>query len=138
MTAMTGAALWIKFGGTTLNLGTSGSGDYRAFSPTETGGVVDASAAADANRTYLTTLKDGTATASLVDQTGAGTLNWNAVAPLTDDTLWWAEEGSSTGKQIHYVWAIVTERRKSMAYADLAMIDVTWQFSGAVSDSKCA
>lgn len=132
MTAMTGSALWVKFGSTVLTT------DHRSFSPTETGGVVDASAGADTSRTYLTTLKDGTATASLADQTGAGTLIWNAVAPLTDDTLWWAEEGSSTGLQIHYVWAIVTERRKSMAYADLAMIDISWQFSGAVSDSKCA
>ena len=131
MPGMTGIAGWIKFGSTVL------STDYRAFSPTETGDVVDASAGADTGRTYLTTLKDGTATASLALQTGAGTLIWNAVAPLTDDTLWWAEEGSSAGKQIHSVWAIVTERRKSMGYADLVMADVTWQFSGAVSDSAC-
>lgn len=132
MAGMTGTAGWIKFGSTVL------STDYRAFNPTETGDVVDASAGADTERTYLTTLKDGTATASLVMQTGAGTLVWAAVAPLTDDTLWWAEEGSAAGKQIHCVWAIVTERRKSIAYADLAMVDVTWQFSGAVSDSACA
>ena len=131
MAGMTGISGWIKFGSVVL------STDYRAFSPTETGGVVDQSGGADTERTYLTTLKDGTASASLVMQTGAGTLVWAAVAPLTDDTLWWAEEGSSAGKQIHYVWAIVTERRKSLAYADLAVADVTWQFSGAVSDSAC-
>ena len=131
MPGLTGTAGWIKFGSTVL------STDYRAFSPTETGDVVDASAGADAERTYLTTLKDGTATASLVIQTGAGTLVWAAVAPLTDDTLWWAEEGSSVNKQIHYVWAIVTERRKSMGYTDLVVADVTWQFSSAVVDSVC-
>ena len=131
MVGMTGSGTWIKFGSTVL------SSDYRAFSPTETGDVVDASAGADANRTYLTALKDGTATATLALQTGAGTLIWNAVAPLTDDTLWWAEEGSSVNKQLHYVWAIVTERRKSIGYADLVIADVTWQFSGAVSDSAC-
>lgn len=132
MPAMTGTSLWIKFGSTVL------SGDYQSFGDTETGGIVDASAGADTSRTYLTTLKDGTATATLSMQTGAGTLIWNAVAPLTDDTLWWADEGSSTGLQIHFVWAIVTERRKSVGYADLVMADVAFQFSGAVSDSKCA
>jgi len=131
MAGMTGISGWIKFGSTVL------STDYRAFNPAETGDVVDQSGGADTERTYLTTLKDGTASASLVIQTGAGTLVWAAVAPLTSGTLWWAEEGSSAGKQIHYAYAYVTERRKSMAYSDLAVADVTWQFSGAVSDSAC-
>jgi hypothetical protein len=130
MVAHTGSALWIKFGSTVL------SGDYQSFGDTETGGVVDASAGADTNRSYLTTLKDGTATASLALQTSAGTLIWEAVAPLASGTLWWADEGSSASKQIHYVWAIVTERRKSLAYADLVVADVTFQFSSAVADSK--
>jgi len=132
MAAMTGKALWIKFGSTVL------TGDYQSFGDTETGGVVDASAGADTSRTYLTTLKDGTATATVAMQTAVGTLIWDAVVPLTDDTLWWAEEGSSSGKQIHFVWAIVTERRKSLGYADLIVADISWQFSSAVSDSKCA
>lgn len=130
MVAHTGTALWIKFGATVL------SGDYQSFGDTETGGVVDASAGADTNRTYLTTLKDGTATATLALQTGAGTLIWEAVAPLTSGTLWWADEGSAASKQIHYVWAFVTERRKSLAYADLTVADITWQFSSAVTGSK--
>lgn len=130
MTAYTGTSLWIKFGSTVL------SGDYQSFTDTETGGVVDASAGADTSRSYLTTLKDGTASASLALQTSAGTLIWEAVAPLTSGTLWWADEGSTASKQIHYVWAIVSERRKSLAYADLTVADVTWQFSSAVTGSK--
>jgi len=129
MAGMTGISGWIKFGSVVLNT------DYRAFNPAETGGVVDQSGGADTERTYLTTLKDGTATASLAIQTGAGTLVWAAVAPLTGGTLWWAEEGSAVNKQVHLVYAYVTERRKSLAYADLAVADVTWQFGSAVVDS---
>ena len=129
--AHTGKNAFLQFGTTVLDT------DYRSFGETETGGVVDASAGADANRTYLTTLKDGTATGTIVIQAGtAGTLVWAAVAPLTDDTLWWSAEGSGAGTQIHYVWAVVTERRKSMEYADLVIVDLAWQFNSAVTDTK--
>lgn len=128
MGAMTGQLFYLEWVGTVMD------GDYRSFSTTQTGGVVDASAGADTERTYLTTLKDGTATASLAMQTGAGTNIWIAMAPLTEGTLRWGEEGSNSGSIEHYVKAIVTERRKSIAYADLVMGDVTWQFNGAVND----
>ena len=129
MSGLTGSALFLDFGGTVLDT------DFRAYSPTETGDVVDASAGADANRTYLTTLKDGTATATIVVQTG-DTNTWTAVAPLTSGTLMWAEEGSGAGTQVHTVWATVTERRKSIAYADLLVADLSWQFNSAVVDTK--
>lgn len=129
--AHTGKNLFLDFAGTVLDT------DYRAFSGTETGGLVDASAGADANRTYLTTLKDGTATATIVIQAGtAGTLVWAALAPTTSGTLMWGAEGSGAGTQIHYVWSTVTERRKSMEYADLVIVDLSWQYNGAVVDTK--
>ena len=55
MAGYTGSALYLLFSGTTL------STDYRAFSDSEEIGMVDQSAGADTERTYLTTLKDGTA-----------------------------------------------------------------------------
>ena len=129
MAGYTGTALFLDFGGTVLDT------DFRAFNPAETGGVVDQSGGADTSRTYLTTLKDGTATATIVVQAG-DTNTWTAVIPLTSGTLMWAEEGSGAGTQVHTVWAIVTERRKSMAYADLIVADLSWQFSSAVVDTK--
>lgn len=133
MGALTGKNLFLKFGDTTLET------DFRAFSPTETGGVVDGSAGADANRTYLTTLKDGTATVTVLVQ-AADTNTWDALVPGTAGTLIWGEEGSQTGTltplQMHTVWAYVTERRKSMAYADILVADLSWQYSGAVVDTK--
>ena len=128
MGASTGKVLYLEFGGNVLDT------DYRAFSSTETGGVVDASAGADANRTYLTTLKDGTATATVVVQVNDAAA-WLVVVPGTAGTLQWAEEGNSSGSQCHNVYAYVTERRKTMAYADLIVADVSWQFTSAVSAS---
>lgn len=129
MAGFAGADLFLDFGGTVLNT------DFRAFNQTETGDVVDQSAGADTGRTYLTTLKDGTATATIVIQ-AADTNTWDALVPLTSGTLMWAEEGSGAGTQVHTVWAMVIERRKSMAYADLIVADLSWQFSSAVVDTK--
>lgn len=128
MAGFTGADLFLQFGSKVLDT------DFRAFSQTETGNVVDASAGADTTRTYLTTLKDGTATATIVLQEGtAGTQVWAALAPLTGGTLMWAEGGSAAGTQVHTVYAYVTERRKSMAYTDLVVVDLSWQFSSGIT-----
>jgi len=128
MAALTGSGLYVLFGTTELTT------DYRSFGATETGGVIDASAGADTARTYLTTLKDGSATLSAVWQTGAAAL-WAAVAPTTSGTLRWGESGSHQGSPSHSVVAFVTERRLSGGYADLMMADISWQFSGTVVDS---
>lgn len=122
------ASVFIKFGSTTL------SQDYRTFSAPEDVSLVDASAGNDTNRTYLAALKDGKASIELVPQAG-GTAIWNAVAPGTSGTLEWAPEGTATGKQRHYVTAIVMSREPSFPYADLPIYKVDWQFSGAVTDT---
>lgn len=127
---VTGKEFYLKFGAAD-RLDTT----YRAFSSTETCGVVDASAADDSARTYLTTLKDGTATATIVIQEGSlGTLAWKAMVPGTAGTLLWGSETGSAGSPNHTVDAYVTERRKTAAYADLIIADVSWQFTGAVTD----
>jgi hypothetical protein len=127
MVAITGSALYLLFNGVALDT------DYRAFSQTDEGGTVDGSAGPDTDRTYLTTLKDGTASATIVEQAGS-TQAWATVAPLASGTLEWGEEGSAAGKQRHYCQAIVTSREKAMEYADLSVIDVEWQFNGTITD----
>ena len=128
MAGITGTALYLAFGGTVLDT------DYRSFGPDESTGIVDQSAGNDASRTYLTTLKDGSASSTIVIQ-AADTTTWGAVALGTEGTLEWAEEGTAATKPRHYVNAIVTGRKKSMEYADLVVADISWQFSGAVTDA---
>lgn len=127
MAGITGKNLYLAFGGTVLDT------DYRAFNLSEEIGTVDQSAGSDTARTYLTTLEDGTAGATIVIQS-ADTSTWGAVDKGTEGTLEWGEEGTAATKPRHYVNAIVTGRDKAIEYADLVVADITWQFSGEVTD----
>lgn len=129
MAHFTGSGLVVTFGGTTL------TADFRSFSESEEMGLVDSSAGADTNRSYLTTLKDGKATLEIVAPAG-GSAVWNAVVPGTSGTLIWAPEGTATGKNKHTVSsAIVMNRDKEMPYDNIVVIKVEFQFSGTVTDS---
>lgn len=128
MAGKTGKNLYLAFGGKVL------STDYRSFAPSEEIGIVDQSAGADAARTYLTTLEDGTATATIVVQ-ASDTATWGAVAPGSEGTLEWGDEGTAGGKPRHYVNAIVTGRNQSIAFDDLVVGDLSFQFSGEPADT---
>lgn len=128
MAGVTGKNLYCIFGSAVLDT------DYRSFSATETAGVTDISAGADANRTYLATLKDGTASISILMQ-ASDTATWAAVAPTTGGTLEWAPEGTTATYPRHYAYAFVLSREKSMAFTDEVVGDVEFQISGAVTDT---
>ena len=126
MAAITGAALYVKFGSDI-------SGDYRTFEANETGDSIDVSAGSDTAVTYLTRLTDGTASYSAIMQED-GSVVFAALAPHTSDTLEWADEGTAGGNQRHSVAAIVTSRGRSIPYAGAVEITATFQFNGAVTD----
>jgi hypothetical protein len=128
MAGVSGQNLYLLFAGNVLDT------DYRSFSQSEEMGVVDVSAGADADRTYVDALKDGTASATLVVQSD-DTTTWGYVALGTEGTLEWGVEGTASGNMRSYVTAIVIGRSKSMEYDDVAVFDVEWQFSGAVTDT---
>lgn len=127
MPGSTGAALYLLWDGTVLDT------DYRSFSESEEIGMVDQSAGADLNRTYLTELKDGTASTTIVVQ-ASDTTTWGALVPGGEGTLEWGDEGTASGKPRSYVNAILKSREKSMEYADLIVADIEWQMSGAITD----
>lgn len=130
MAATTGKNMYLMFVATVLDT------DYRSFSKTEEMGTVDASAGSDVARTYLTTLEDGTASATIVRQSGTlGTVLDAAIAVGTTGTLTWAEEGTAAGKPKHTAWAIVTSIEEGAEYADVIVEDVEWQFSSDVTHS---
>lgn len=128
MAGVTGTGLYLLFDGSTL------STDFRSFSASEEIGVVDQSAGADANRTYLTELKDGSASATIVIQS-ADTATWGVVAVGEEGSLEWGREGTVAAKPRSYANAIVTSREKTVEYDDLVVADIEWQFSGAVTDT---
>lgn len=128
MAEYAGSALYLKFGSTVL------SADHRSFEPNEEIGVVDASAGSDEARSYVTTLKDGRASAELVDQTG-GTALWAAVKQGTSGTLEWGPEGTASTKPKHTATAIVLNRRKSIPYDGIVAISIEWQLNTVVTDT---
>lgn len=131
MAEFTGKNLIVVFATVTL------TGNHRTFSVTEEMGTVDASAGADAARSYVTTLKDGTATLEVLgDDTAGGPTWWAAVAPGTTGSLVYGEEGSTSGQPRHTASAIVTSRKKDAPYDDLVTYTVEFQLNGAVTDDS--
>lgn len=128
MTAYTGRNTYIKFGATVLSL------DYRTFEETHENATVEASAGADARRSYLSTLIDGRLSLEYVDQAG-GTVIWAALAPGTSGTLEWGPEGTATGKPKNSVEALVMSRNRTFAYDDVATVAVEFQLSGDVTEA---
>jgi len=121
MAAITGKNMYLKFGGTTLNT------DYRTFSNGRSIDKVDASAGADTFKTYLTTLKDGTLAATIIAQ-AADTTTRGTLVPGTGGSLEYGLEGTTSGKQkVLYTTAFVENANVSASYADLVVIDITWQ-----------
>ena len=126
-TGNTGKNLYLLFAAGTL------ATSQHAFSSSEEIGVVDQTSGADANRTYLDTVLDGTAKATFKHAAG-GTTIWGYLIPGTEGTLEWGPEGTVAGKPRHYANAICVNRSMSEGYQDLIVIDASWQLSGAVTD----
>lgn len=122
MAEYSGTNMYVKFGSTDL------SGDYRTMTVTEDMALIDASAGSDTGTTYVTTLINGTGTLELVDQ-AAGTALWAAVVNGTSGTLEWAPEGTASGKPKYTVTAIVQSRERRVAYNDVSILTINFQFS---------
>lgn len=121
-TGATGTNAYMKFDSTVL------STNYRSFSISDKMGLVDQSAGSDTGSTYLTTLRDGSMNVTIKHKAGDTAL-WAALAPGTEATLEWGEEGTAAGKPKHTVNAIVGNRQQSASYNDLVVVDLTFQFS---------
>ena len=126
-TGALGTEVYVLFKGTVLDT------NFRSFSMAESVDMVDQSAGSDTNKTYLTALKDGNAPLTFKYKAG-DTAQWGLVALGAEGTLECGAEGTNAGKPRSYVNAIVTGRTKSMSYNDLIVVDVTFQYSGAVTD----
>jgi hypothetical protein len=131
MGEITGQNLYVAFGGTELQA------DYRSLELATEVGLVDASAGSDANRTYLPTLKDGTAELTLVAQAdGVGaTAPRQLCAEGESGTLEWGPEGDAAGKPRRYVDAIVSSFEERVPYDDLVEFRITFQFSGELTNT---
>ena len=124
MTAYTGSALYITFGGTTAHA------DYRSLEISSEIGLEDGSAGADVGRTYKKTLKDGTASLTLRSISGtAGTAMWVNWVEGAEGTLVWYPEGTATNGIKGSVYAFINSRNTPDTYDQVSEWNFEFQFS---------
>lgn len=114
---------FVSFQGTTI------SADYRNFDVEMTLDTVEKSAGSDTSKSYIPTLKDGTAKLTYAYAGTAATYTDLLRVGQQGDLLWGAE-GNSAGKPKGGVNAIVIAHSQPMTYNDLITRTVTFQFSG--------
>lgn len=123
------AASFIYSGGT-IDL----AADFRSFSKAPSIGMVDASAGSDADRTYLTTLKDGTYSWGGVVQ-AVGTAIRDALVEGTSGTLEIGEEGTAAGNPKESVPVIAMGAQYNIPYDNVVEISCQFQKNGARTSS---
>ena len=132
MAGYTGGSMdikWMHSAGTT-----SLSGDYRSLDYTPSIDMVDQSAGADTNKTYITALKDGRVSLTAVFQGGSvagGTVMANVLAEGNGGTLIWSPEGTAATKPKYTIPAISMGPAFSYPYNDLVVLTCDFQQNGA-------
>lgn len=96
-------------------------------------GSEDASAGADTNRTYLSTLGDGDASLTMRSISGtAGTPIWITWVNGATGTLVWGPEGTASGKIKGSVACFISGRSMTEEYDQVA----EWQFDFKFNDAS--
>jgi len=116
------------YSGGTVALG----GDYRTIESSKTIGLVQATAGADTNHTYLTTVKDGKYTWSGVAQT-AGTALETALVAGNSGTLIIQREGTASGKPKETCAVICMGANFTYPYDNVVEISCEFQANGAAT-----
>jgi hypothetical protein len=134
MAQYTGKDLYVSFDGQVVGA------RFRSLKTKEEIDLKDQSAGSDVAKTYLNALEDGDAQLEFLDVAGgtAATALWQVCDKGAEGDLIWAPEGTASGKPKHTVNAIVKTREREFPYDDVVSGTITFQFSGAVSDSAYA
>jgi hypothetical protein len=109
------------------------SGDQTAFDYTPSIDLIDQTSGADANKQYLSSVKDGQASMSSYFQTGTnarGTVTWSTLTEGNVGTLQWQPEGTAAGKPKYSMPAISKGVGISYPYADKVVASASWQQNG--------
>lgn len=120
---------WVTSTGTTTLTGNQRSVDY-----TPSIDLFEATAGADANKTYVTGPKDGQLSMTLLAQTGGTALisefTEGKVGTITNLAL-----GTVTAEPTMTFGAICQGVTRSAPYADVVTLNVSWQQNGARTDA---
>ena len=132
MATYMGSALhisWIQAAATTTL-----TGDHKSFTYTPSQDYIDASAGADANKTYLPGIKDGNATFNANFQGGTNSGGTTTFATLEEGSLGtvkWSPEGTATTMAYYQIPAYAQGAQLSYPYAGIVEVTVNFQQNGA-------
>lgn len=127
----TGKDLYAKF---TCSAGTIAlTGDQRSLSVDREIDTVDITAGSEVDKSYLGTIKDGTAEVEVMDQGGVAATDFEAALPEgTTGTLEYGPKGTATGKPKRGFGALVKSVSVAYPYSDAVVSTISFQKSGAV------
>lgn len=123
-----GQNAYISFKGVAINA------DYRSWNIEETIDTVDSTAGSETDKSYIPTLKDGTAELMYAYTGTAGTVYVTNFVVGTEGALLYGPEGTATGKpKGGFSNAIVVSHSKPHEYNGLIVRTVKFQKSGTAS-----
>ena len=109
------------------------TGDQRSLTVDREADTVDVSAGADTDKSYLATLKDGTAEIEIIDQASVAATGIEAAMPEgTGGTLLYGPAGTASGKPKRGFVAIVTSLSMEYPYSDVVTYSISFQKSGTL------
>lgn len=115
------------------------TGDQRTLSVDREVDLVDVSAGSEADKSYIATLKDGTAEIEVLDQAGTAATGFEAAMPEgTSGTLIYAPKGTASTNPKRGFAAIVNSIGVEYPYADVVVYRISFQKTGSVLFSGTA
>jgi hypothetical protein len=125
---MSGSALKVYFihSGGTADL----SGDFRKLDVTREQEVADATAAADAARAVVTTVKKFGASMETMFIGTAGSAIWGSASLGVGGTLRYAPKGTSAGNPKGEIPVVITKQDVSFPFDDVCMLTVEFTGNG--------
>lgn len=119
---------WVWSGGT-VNF----SADHRTFNYAPSVEMHDTTAGSDVAKTYVSGVKGGSMTLTIVHQ--GGTALDGPCAEGVGGTLFWSPEGTATGKPKHSAPAICQGFSYNPQYAAVVEYQISWQQNGVRVDA---
>ncbi len=113
------------------------TGDQTAFEYSPSVDLIDQTAGADTNKSYIVGTKDGKASLTAYLQSGTstgGTVTFNTCIEGAEGTLIFSPEGTATGKPKSTIPAISLGWSQSMPFAGNVEVKVDFQQNGARVD----
>lgn len=120
---------WVQAAATTTL-----TGDHKSCSYTPSINFIDATAGADADKTYIAGVRDGTWTFNANLQTGTNSGGTTAYATLKEGnagTLWIYPEGLTAGKSYYAIPSLAQGAAFSWPYDNVVEVTVNGQQNGA-------